>query len=150
MVGDIYDSIRKEFVKALPEEIVRQRLIRHMIDSLGYPYELIAVEKSLRQMPHMLLTDEDIPDRRADIICFVKGIQQGFDLYPLLMIECKSVKLTDKVISQVVGYNYYVNACFVAIANQDAIRLGWYDPITKRYIFVDGLPRYDELVASLT
>lgn len=146
----IYCPIRKEWVAALPEEHVRQRMLLHMINDCGFPLSLIAVETSLKQLPHLAATDlHQIPNRRADIICFAKQQNSVGGLYPLLTVECKAVKLTPKVINQVVGYNYFVKASFVVIVNQTEIRTGWYDKSHETYTFVNYLPSYRDLMASL-
>jgi Type I restriction enzyme R protein N terminus (HSDR_N) len=141
--------VRKEWVAATPEELVRQRLIALMINELGFPPSAIALEKALSQIPHVAQALHQPPLRRADIICFAKGINPQYDLYPLLLIECKAVKLTPKVINQVASYNHYLQACFVCIANQEEIRTGWFDPETKAYRFVQHLPSYQELLNSI-
>lgn len=140
----LYCSIRKTWVAALPEEHVRQRIINQMINELGFPGSLIAVEKAVRQLPHLSVSDRrHVPDRRADIICFANGSQ---GLYPLLTIECKAVKLTKRVVNQVVGYNHYIRASFIAITNQNETRTGWFDG--EKYAFVDYLPSYEALITS--
>lgn len=146
----IYCSIRKEWVAALPEEAVRQKLIASMVDRLGYPPSLLVIEKSLKQMPHISPGQRELPDRRADLLCYAPGIHPDHPLYPLLLIEFKAVKLTPKVINQVLGYNVYLKSCFVAIANQDEIKTGWYDAAQGSYRFVDGLPGYADLLAALS
>jgi hypothetical protein len=145
----IYCSIRKEWVAALPEEAVRQKLIAQMVEQLGYPISLLVVEKSLKQMPHLSPGQRQVPDRRADLICYAQGIHPQHQLYPLLLVECKAVKLTPKVINQVLGYNVYLQAYFVAIANQDEIKTGWYDAAAQQYRFADGLPAYAALLSAL-
>jgi hypothetical protein len=145
----VYCTIRKEWVALLPEEEVRQRLIKLMVEQLGYPISLLVVEKSLKQMPHLSRGERKLPERRADLLCYAPGIHKEHALYPLLLIECKAVKLTSKVISQVLGYNIYLQACFVAIANQEEIKTGWFDPATKQYRFAQGLPAYEVLCKGL-
>lgn len=146
----LFCPIRKEYVAALPEEQVRQRVLEHMIHDRGFPASLIAVEKSLRQLPHLTVADTlQIPDRRADIICFANGLQNFKGLYPLVTIECKAVKLTSRVISQVVGYNHFVRACFVVIVNQHELRTGWFDTTKNAYEFIDYLPSYSDLLKSI-
>lgn len=136
--------IRKEWIKASPEEQVRQKLISFMINDLDFPASMISVEKELRHIPHLKL-QEDIPNRRADIICFAKGIHPDFNLYPLLLVECKATSLTPKVLQQVTGYNRLLQAYFVAIANDQKIQTGWYEKEKKEYLFVHHLPSYQEL-----
>lgn len=144
----LYCPIRKIWIAALPEEYVRQRILSSMVRELGFPASLLAVEKAIRQLPHLVVSDtRHVPDRRADIICFAKNDQNH--LFPLLAIECKAVNLTSKVINQVVGYNHYIRASFIAIANQHQICTGWYDQAKKEYVFVDHLPSYADLCSSL-
>ena len=138
----IHCQIRKELVAAQPEELVRQNLIHQMVHRLGYPPSGIVIEKGLRQMPHLTLTNQaNIPQRRADIVVFATGIHPQHDLYPLLLIECKATKLTPKVINQVVGYNHYLQAYFVAIANQVEAQFA----SSGDYCFHPGLPAFADL-----
>lgn len=148
--SDLFCPVRKVVVKALPEEIVRQRLITFLVDKLRYPLCNLAVEKNLLQMPHLALkSKQQLPDRRADIVCYAKGIHPQHDLYPLLLIECKAVPLNQNVIQQVLGYNQHLEALFVAVANESETRTGWYDPESKDYKFVPYIPMYDQLIRSL-
>ena len=119
-----------------------------MTGSLGYPANLIAVEKGLKQMPHLQTNPNQLPDRRADIVCYGKNIHPQFNLYPLLLIECKAVKLTPKVINQVSGYNHFLSAYFIAVANQKEIETGWFDSKKGSYQFVSYLPSYQQLMES--
>ena len=127
----LFDPIRRKQVAGTPEEIVRQRLIQHLLDQ-GYPKHLIAVEKEVGV------------SRRADIICY--GNLRG-DLRVLLMIECKAVPLTEEVVDQVTGYNYYIGAPFVAIANGQAMQTGWKSG--DSYTFCEGIPSYEQLCRYL-
>lgn len=149
MHNKIFCQTRKTLVASLPEEIVRQKLLFHLINNLHFPESLIVLEKALCQMPHLTLSPLKIPDRRADIVCYAKGIHKDHDLYPLLIIECKAVKLTARVVNQVVGYNRYVKANFIAIANESDIQFGCYDPIKKDYSFLSFIPTYQELLLAL-
>lgn len=141
----LYCPIRCEWVSAQPEEYVRQRLLRYMIDDLGYPKGLIVVEKALDQLPH-LQGKGQLPDRRVDILVYGKEV--GAALVPLLLIECKAVKLTARVINQVTGYNHYLGARFVAIVNDEEVQTGYLDTKSRGYLFVPRLPGYKELLAS--
>jgi hypothetical protein len=136
-------------VEELPEEKIRQQILNLMMDELGFPPSCIAVEKSLKQMPHLPLSDQEVPDRRVDIICFAKGIHPRHELYPLLVIECKAIPLSSQVVKQVVGYNHYIKSFFIAVANGEELRTGWYDPSIEGYQFVPYLPKYAELISSV-
>ncbi len=145
----VYDRVRKEWVKATPEELIRQGILNQMIDELGYPSALISVEKEIHQLPHLANKREKPPLRRADIIAFAKDLHPNFELYPLLMIECKAVRLSEKAIQQVMGYNHYVQAFYVTVSNGKQIWTGWFNPQSKGYQFVDKIPPYKDLLASV-
>ena len=145
----LYDPIRKSYVLNLPEEIVRQHLISRMINDLGFPISLLAIEKDLCNLPHLRNKDFPSKKRRADIICFGKNIHSKYSIYPLLMIECKANKLTKKTIDQVLGYNHFVEAYFVSIANKNEIITFWYNLKKKEYNSTNFLPSYDQLIQAV-
>lgn len=146
----LFCSVRKILVPSTPEEKVRQSLIQLMVTDLGYPLQSLVIEKSLSQIPHLAMEKRKIPSRRADILCLAKDIHPSFEFFPLLLVECKAVPITQKTIQQVVGYNYYLQAYFIVIANENEIQTGWFDPVRKDYSFITGLPKYSELLKSLS
>lgn len=146
----IYCKIRKVEVAETQEELVRQKLLCLMINDLGYPEECFGIEKSLSGMPHLEISKAKIPKRRSDIIFFGKNIHPKFPLYPLLLIECKAVKLTSATLNQVIGYNTHLKALAIAIANQQEIRTGWYSSEKQGYSFVSGMPSLAELKGLLS
>ena len=136
----VLDVLRGRFVAATPEEIVRQSLLQQMVRALGYPKQLLAVEKQLSELPH-LKGIQGLPKRRADIVCFARGIHSEFVLYPLLLIECKEGEVGLDAIDQVLGYNAFVKAPFAAIAGRRGCALIY--PESKSF-----LPHYKELLAD--
>lgn len=140
----VFDEIRQIWVKATPEEIVRQQWIKRMVHQLGYPRELLVVEKGLKELPHIV--SADAPDRRLDILCYGKGIHPSHLLFPLLLIECKKEQLTEGAVNQVIGYNYHVKAPFAAVANLDTVSLGFFDQAKNQYVFCSFLPTFKELI----
>jgi hypothetical protein len=138
-LSDLFCPVRKSWCKALPEEEVRISLMTNMISQLEFPISVIAVEKDLRHLPH-LQSVRGLPNRRSDIMCFLQG-------KPLLLVECKAVPITTKVLNQVIGYNFYVKAPFICVANHKEVRTGWLDK-EGIYQFIPYLPRYGELAAA--
>lgn len=134
----LYDPFRCMRVAATPEEVVRQKLLQYMTKHLGYPRELLAVEKQLSELPHLhgVLA---LPKRRADILCFAKGLHPMFPLYPLLLIECKGGKIGKEAEDQAIGYNHFVQAAYVAIAGDGLVELVHPQKLSF-------LPKYDELL----
>jgi hypothetical protein len=146
----LYDPVRKTYVLPLPEEIVRQQLIHKMINLLGFPMSLLAIEKDLCNLPHLQNKEFPSQKRRADIICFAKNINPNYSIYPLLMIECKACKLTKKTIDQVLGYNHFVESYFVSIANETEIITFWYDLKNGKYTSINFLPSYEQLIQAIS
>ncbi len=107
--------LRKEEVKATPEERVRQAFITYLIQEKGVPKRAIAIEFTLADLPH--LKNEPVPvDRRIDLLVF--SPQQE----PLLLIECKAAKLQPINESQLFGYNTFVKAPYLALVGDQEIR----------------------------
>ena len=145
----IFDSQRQMWLQSNLEEKVRQQLVDYLCNDLGFPKSLVVTEKSLSQLPH-LKGSLGLPKRRIDIVCFAKDIHPKYELYPLLLIECKGkVSLNEKVKRQLLGYNHYVQAYYVAMANEQDIHTGWYDSECKEYCFVPYLPTYLQLINSI-
>lgn len=127
-----------------PEEVVRQRLILSMKEEFSFPKEMIAVERQIRSLPH--LEGQKVPDRRFDIVVFGKDLVEGHPLYPLLIVECKKDSLTQGALNQVIGYNSYVRAFFIALASCDRVVLAWKDEGRYGYQFHEGLLPYQEML----
>lgn len=141
--------VRKATVPALPEERVRVQLLCDLVEKLEFPASSIAVEKELSQIPHLRSLVDTLPTRRIDILCFAKNIHPTEEFFPLLVIECKAVKLTSKMVRQVVGYNHYLKAPYIALVNQEEIRFGWFDGSVGTYRFISHLPTYSQLLKNL-
>lgn len=141
--NQLHCLLRNTWVAGLPEEVVRQRLVHQMMHQLGYPKGSLSLETSLHQIPHLQSVSHQLPQRRTDLICFAKGIHPQWDLYPLLVVECKAVKLTNKAMTQLVGYNHFLRACFIALTDGNEMHFGWQGD--GEYRFIDRLPSYEEL-----
>lgn len=118
---------------------MRQALLKFMIES-GYPRGLIGVELSLSALPHLIESQSKLPKRRADIIVFSPNTH-----LPLLLVECKAVPLNDAAIRQVVGYNLFVKAPYIVLANESEVKTGTYNGAT--WVFSPGLPSFKSLTA---
>ena len=135
----VFDLIRQRWVAATPEEVVRQTWILRMIGDLKFPKELLAVERELKELPHLIGT-RPLPTRRIDLLSFMK---KNDTVQPLLLIECKEAELTQEALDQALSYNHYVKAPFVAIVNQNQIRFQYQQQE------IATLPSYVELIGVL-
>lgn len=119
---------------------MRQQWIDYMMRSLNYPEFLFVVEKKLSELPHLQGTKP--PDRRLDMLIYRN--KEGGGLAPLLLIECKAHPLEKSQMDQLIGYNHYVGACFVALVNKDEVQFGYQKG--DEYVFHSFLPTHDELI----
>ena len=101
---ELFDEIRKTWVKITPEEWVRQNFIQWLILEMKYPSAMIAVEKEL------MLGELK---KRFDALIYNR------DHEPWMMIECKApeVDLSEKTIMQILRYNMAIPVPFLVITN---------------------------------
>lgn len=106
-----YCPCREVFLLRTPEEEVRQRVLRHLIDSAGVPPNLISSEYRLSKI-------DGKSKKRADIVVWSED-------KPLLVMELKAahIALTEQVLEQVKSYNKVLKARYVGISNGKDIRL---------------------------
>ena len=108
----IFCEWRHRWVRLMPEEWVRQQLLHRLVEQLGYPASLIAVEVSLEK-----ITNDKLPitnkKLRADAVVYNRAMQ------PLMLIECKAetVPLTQKTLDQAVIYNRRLNVPYLLLHN---------------------------------
>jgi type I site-specific restriction endonuclease len=130
-MDQVFDPIRKKFVKLTPEEGVRQHVIRTLTGCYGYPETHLAVEYGFKYNKRQY---------RADVVVFNRALK------PALLIECKapSVNLTMEVIDQVVRYNYVLDVPWILITNGDLFYLCRRDD-SGDYLQQSRMPSFDEL-----
>lgn len=138
----VYDPIRRAWFEAGPEEVIRQSWIQVMLDHLGFPASFISVEKSLDEVAQNSIIKTD---RRIDIMCHY--LDDAKILRPLLLIECKAVPLNSKALRQVMGYQQSIQAPYVALANQDEIKMAYYDQAGLQEL--SFLPDFKQLVSQV-
>lgn len=124
----IFCEWRHKWVRLTPEEWVRQQLLHHLVEQLGYPASLIAVETAICV---------GNVKKRCDAVVFDNTMQ------PLVLIECKAetVSLTQKTLDQAVIYNRKLNVPYLLLCNG------------VQTIFINGtnsnttgIPRYADLL----
>ena len=127
---EIFDEVRKKFVRLTPEEWVRQHFLHFMISQLGFPATLIVVEAALRYN-NML--------KRFDILAY------RADGNPCFIIECKSpeVEITQAVFDQVAMYNMTLTVDYLAVTNGLTHYACRIDHKNRTYSFLQDIPTYD-------
>lgn len=100
---EIWDRVRKQWVRIQPEEWVRQNFLNWMIEVQRVPQEYISVEKEL----------SSISNKRYDILVFNRQYQ------PWMIVECKSndVALSERVLMQTLSYHLEIGVDYLIITN---------------------------------
>jgi hypothetical protein len=107
----VFDRLRKLWVKITPEEWVRQQIILMMTDILHFPAAYISVEKEIE----------------------VGKLKKRFDLLiydaehnPWMLVECKapSVALSESTAAQLLRYQQVLQAKHLVITNGNDV-MGW-------------------------
>ncbi|MBP5189374.1 MAG: type I restriction enzyme HsdR N-terminal domain-containing protein [Bacteroidales bacterium] len=102
--GNIFDPVRRRWVKLTPEEWVRQQTIEILNERYGYPLHLMQVEAAITLGG---LT------KRCDIVVYDR------DVRPWMIVECKKeeVALTQKVVDQACRYNLVLQVPYLLLTN---------------------------------
>ena len=123
----IFDKVRKKWLVLTPEEWVRQNIIVHLIDSLGYPETVFKIESGVSINQNK---------RRSDVLVYKNSKSY-------ILIECKApnIDLTENVLNQALNYNTVYKCPFVILTNgiihktldvsQNSIQLINYFPVYK-------------------
>lgn len=131
-----FDSSRKKFVAATPEEAVRQNVVSWLKDVVNVPDHLVETEFALRTF------DSKNADR-VDII--VHDFREGAKANePWLLVECKrpGVESPAALQVQVNKYLRILKPKFIMLSLGDsAIFLGL-DSAKKSYTRLSSLPKY--------
>ena len=117
-------------MRLTPEEWVRQQLLHRLVEQLGYPAALIAVEAPIKVGKMQ---------KRCDAIVYNNVMQ------PLMLIECKAetVSLTQKTLDQAATYNRKLQVPYLILHNGPQTIIAYVND--KSISFVQSIPPYNQL-----
>lgn len=129
---NVWDDLRRKWVRLTPEEWVRQHFIHYLIEHLGYPPDLLANEVGLVVGKVKKRVDSILYDRQ---------------LRPKMLIEYKAphVNLSPEVLEQAVRYNYSLSVPFLVLSNGLEHIAYQIDYEQQNYQILDKIPSYTEL-----
>ena len=132
---NIFDPLRKKYVKQTPEESVRQAVIKWLIDEKQFP--------SSHMMSEYSFTFNGL-QYRADIVVFDKALN------PLMFVECKAsdVTIDGKVIEQCIRYNYVLKVKYILATNGKTSYLCKWDREKQCYGMSNTFPDYQTMISS--
>jgi hypothetical protein len=123
----VFDPLRRKYVRATPEEIVRQLWILYFLESLSINPKLIAVERSI--VIHGM-------KKRFDLVIFSKTTE------PLLLIELKApgIAIQQNVFDQIAQYNMGMHVPYALISNGEIHYCFQIDDQKRAFTFLENLP----------
>ena len=126
----IFCEWRRRWVRLTPEEWVRQQLLHRLVEQLGYPTSLIAVEAPIKVGE---------AQKRCDAIVYNNVMQ------PLMLIECKAetVPLTQKTLDQATTYNRKLQVPYLVLHNGPQTIIAHVND--KTINFINAIPQYNQL-----
>lgn len=128
----IFDEVRKKYLKLTPEEWVRQHWIKYLHLELGYSLQLMQVECELR----------------------VNGVRFRFDLLlnntvgnaqVLCEFKAPHIKIDQKVFNQAAKYNLELKVPYLVLSNGITHYVAHCDFDTKKVSLIKNLPLAAEL-----
>jgi hypothetical protein len=124
---EVFDPVRRKYVVLQPEELVRQLVVKHFLESHSYPLSKIRVEMGLTVNERQ---------KRCDILVFDKLIQ------PFLLVECKSafIKIDHTVFEQIARYNLTLRVPFLMVTNGLTTYCCAMDYDQQTWTFIETLP----------
>ncbi len=131
-ITEVWDVIRRKFVKLTPEEEVRQRFVSYLIHEKGFPKSLMGIEKSLKINGRL---------KRTDIV------QYDHLGKPFLIVECKAphIKITPNVFHQAAMYNLQLKVKYIILTNGIQFFCCKLNYNKNSFDFITDLPNYDQL-----
>lgn len=130
---EIFDEIRKRYVKITPEEWVRQHWVKTLVKHYACPPGRIAIEKALVY---------NNTNRRTDIVVFDAYLK------PLLIVELKApeVKLSEMSLEQIGIYNASLKVPWLLLSNGMQHFVFKVDFEKQKTHLVEELPNYTEMI----
>ena len=123
----VLDPVRRKFVRATPEEIVRQLWIAHFVNLTKVNIKLISVERVFN-IDGML--------RRFDLVIFDKST------HPVLLAEFKApgIKIQQSVFDQIARYNMQLHVPYSLVSNGSQHYCFQIDDEKKGFVWQEELP----------
>jgi len=128
----VLDVYRKRFVMLTPEEEVRQRFARYLVEEKGFPASLVMTEYALKL---------NKMSQRCDILVHKPAGN------PAVLVECKApeVKITQAVFDQAARYNLVFKVKYLMVTNGLNHYCCEIDFETEKVNFLKDIPCYDDM-----
>lgn len=130
---DIFDFLRRRYIRLTPEEWVRQHFTHFMVGHKGYPAALLANEVTIQVGGVSRRCDSVLYDRHGG--------------RPRIIMEYKapSIPITQAVFQQIYSYNSVLRADYLIVSNGVEHYCCHIDYLTQNVNYLTDIPTYGEL-----
>jgi hypothetical protein len=128
----VLDIFRKRYIHFTPEEEVRQRFARYLVEEKQYPASLIQTEYSLKV---------NEMKRRCDILIHKPAGK------PAVLVECKApgIKISRETFDQAARYNMAFRVKYLMVTNGLKHYCCYLDFEQQKVNFLEEIPDYGSL-----
>lgn len=129
--SEIFDPVRKKYLKLTPEEWVRQHFIQYLITQKHFPASLVIIEKGLTV---------NKMKKRFDAVAYKND-------RAVVLMEFKSpkVKIDQKVFQQISNYNLRLKVKYLIVSNGLNHYCCMVDYEKNSYGFLADIPDFSDL-----
>lgn len=115
-----------------PEEVVRQCIVKYLVESRGYSTGLISIEKKI--IYHKV-------SKRYDIVVYDTAV------HPKILVECKApdVDLSWATVEQISVYQQIINGSYLWLSNGHQNLIYLKSPNDDNYMRITEIPSASEL-----
>lgn len=132
--AEIYDFLRRRYVRLTPEEWVRQHFTHFLVERKGYPAALTANEVTV---------NVGGVARRADTVVYRR---EGGVPHVIVEYKAPQVGITQHVFQQIYAYNSVLRADYLMVSNGLSHYACRIDYAERRVEFLQDIPAYTELI----
>jgi hypothetical protein len=131
-IRKVLDVYRRRYVALTPEEEVRQRFARYLVEEKGFPASLVMTEYPLKL---------NTLSKRCDLLVHKPAGT------PAVLVECKApeVKITQAVFDQAARYNLVFRVRYLMVTNGMKHYCCEIHFDTEKVSFLNAIPSYEEL-----
>jgi hypothetical protein len=130
--NQVWDILRKKYVKNTPEEWVRQHFVHYLINSKQYPEGRIVNEYTV---------DYNGMNKRCDIAIFNENLQVD------VIVECKAphILITEDTFYQIAKYTKVLEASLLILTNGLNHYCAFIDKKANQLTYLRDIPNQEEL-----
>ncbi|WP_158268601.1 MULTISPECIES: type I restriction enzyme HsdR N-terminal domain-containing protein [unclassified Geobacillus] len=138
----LYDMVKGILRPATPEEKVRQKVVKYLVEQMKIPIEAIETELLLSSI-------DNLSKLRADIVVWhINEATNSEECLLIIEVKAPHVPLTEKTLEQVMSYQSILKSKYVAITNGEDLEIYQIRENGTAQLLTTELYTYEDLINS--